>query len=288
MPCLGPDWSDRSKGLWAEAIRALNAQRAPVLAVDIPSGLHADTGQVMGVAVRADLSPSASSDSSRVSSSAPVPSAAARSGSVRSPSRPSSIPCEVAAARRIDWAQQGERFGRRPRTAHKGTFGHLLVIGGAPGLSGAARLAGEAALRAGAGSVTIATHPAHAAWLNLSRPELMVSAVETATDLDPLIERADVVAIGPGLGRETMGPRLWALVSRSGPRMPLVVDADALNLLAETPARGIGLGADAASGRGGTPAGDRCRRDRAGPSIRAFTSCRGATAESPFSRAPGP
>ena len=103
-------------------------------------------------------------------------------------------------------------------------------------MSGAARLAGEGALRAGAGLVTIATHPAHAGLLNLTRPELMVSAVADRRTLDRLIERVDVIAIGPGLGRGSWGRALWQRVRGCG--KPLVVDADALNLLAEQPGAG--------------------------------------------------
>jgi NAD(P)H-hydrate epimerase len=136
-------------------------------------------------------------------------------------------------AHRIDWCQQSSGLRPRRRDAHKGDFGHCLVIGGAPGMSGAARLAGEAALRAGAGLVTIATHPDHAAQLNLTRPELMVWPVEDAGSLDTLIERATVIAIGPGLGRGPWGRRLWERVHLCG--KPLVVDADALNLLAASP-----------------------------------------------------
>jgi NAD(P)H-hydrate epimerase len=101
-------------------------------------------------------------------------------------------------------------------------------------MSGAVRLAGEAALRTGAGLVTVATHPDHAALLNLTRPELMVSPVDDPESLAPLIERATVIAIGPGLGRGPWGRRLWERARLSG--KPMVVDADALNLLAESPA----------------------------------------------------
>lgn len=233
---LGTGLDRPVEGLWAEAIRAVNAQSSPVLAVDIPSGLHADTGQVMGVAVRATVTVSFIG----LKQGLFIGAGRERCGEILFSAL--SIPAvvyasEIAAARRIDWAQQGMRLGRRPRIAHKGTFGHLLVIGGAPGMSGAARLAGEAALRAGAGLVTVATHPAHAAFLNLARPELMVTPVENPHDLDSLIERADVVAIGPGLGREAWGRGLWSRVR--GLAMPLVVDADALNLLAEDPASGL-------------------------------------------------
>ncbi|SDX11050.1 NAD(P)H-hydrate dehydratase [Thiocapsa roseopersicina] len=232
---LGTGLERPVEGLWAEAIQALDRQRAPVLAVDIPSGLHADTGRVMGVAVRADVTVSfIGLKQGLFIGAGPEYCGEIRFSALSIPARV--YAGEVASARRIDWDQQAARFGRRPRTAHKGTFGHLLVIGGAPGLSGAVRLAGEAALRAGAGLVTIATHPAHSAWLNLSRPELMVSAVETSADLDPLIARADVVAIGPGLGREAWGRDLWESVL--GLDLPMVVDADALNLLAESPRSG--------------------------------------------------
>ena len=219
-------------GPWAAAIAAINRSRAPVLAIDIPSGLHADSGAVLGIGVRADatitfiglkqgLFTGAGPDycGPIQFSDLGVPAAVyAHQGS---------------SARRIDWHQQSVQLTPRRRDAHKGDFGHCLVIGGAPGMSGAARLAGEAALRAGAGLVTIATHPDHAALLNLTRPELMVRPVADAAALDTLIERATVIAIGPGLGRGPWGRRLWERVRLCG--KPLVVDADALNLLAEAP-----------------------------------------------------
>lgn len=223
------------EGVWAEAIRALNAQPSPVLALDIPSGLHADTGRVMGIAVHASVTVTfIGLKQGLFIGAGPDHAGEIRFSALGVPAAVYSS--QLAAARRIDWAQQRGRLGPRRRTAHKGSFGHLLLVGGAPGLSGAVRLAGEAALRTGAGLVTIATHPAHAGWLNLSRPELMVVAVETAADLERLFGRADVVAIGPGLGREAWARDLWAGTRAS--TLPMVVDADALNLLAEAPARG--------------------------------------------------
>ncbi|MBK1719402.1 NAD(P)H-hydrate dehydratase [Thiocystis violacea] len=225
------------EGLWAEAIKAINSQSVPVLALDIPSGLHADTGRVMGVAVRATVTVTFIG----LKQGLFIGEAADYRGEILFSAL--EIPAvvysrEILSVRRIDWTQQRRSLPPRSRIAHKGDFGHLLVIGGAPGLSGAVRLAGEAALRSGAGLVTIATHPRHADWLNLGRPELMVTGVERAEDLDPLLERADVVAIGPGLGRSDWGRALWERVRALS--IPLVVDADALNLLAETAC----LGAD--------------------------------------------
>lgn len=222
-------------GPWAEAITALNAQRAPVLALDLPSGLHADTGCVLGVAVRASVTVSFIG----LKLGLFVGAGAEYRGEVHFSALevPAQVYAgEILAAVRIDWARESRLLAPRSRIAHKGDCGHVLVVGGAPGMSGAARLAGEAALRAGAGLVTIATHPRHADWLNLDRPELMVAAVERPEDLDTLIERADVVAIGPGLGRGDWGRRLWERVR--GLSHPLVVDADALNLLAESPGAG--------------------------------------------------
>jgi NAD(P)H-hydrate epimerase len=101
-------------------------------------------------------------------------------------------------------------------------------------MSGAVRLAGEAALRAGAGLVSVATHPQHAASLNLDRPELMVHAVADAQALEAMLERTTVIALGPGLGRGAWGRALWSAVLSGG--KPLVLDADGLNLLAEVAA----------------------------------------------------
>ncbi|MTW21017.1 NAD(P)H-hydrate dehydratase [Allochromatium palmeri] len=222
-------------GRWAEVIAALNAQRAPVVALDMPSGLHADTGRVMGAAVRA----SATVSFIGLKLGLFVGAGAQYRGELHFSALdlPARVYAgEILAAARIDWARESRSLPPRSRIAHKGDCGHVLVVGGAPGMSGAARLAGEAALRAGAGLVTVATHPRHAEWLNLDRPELMVSGVESAGDLDALIERADVVAIGPGLGRTDWGRGLWARMRALS--RPLVVDADALNLLAETPGCG--------------------------------------------------
>jgi NAD(P)H-hydrate epimerase len=94
-------------------------------------------------------------------------------------------------------------------------------------------MAAEAALRTGAGLVSAAVHPACAAQLNLGRPEIMVHGVTGAGALAPLLARASLVAIGPGLGQEAWGRELFAAVRDAA--LPLVLDADALNLLAADP-----------------------------------------------------
>lgn len=221
-------------GDWAAVVQAVNAQRAPVLAIDIPSGLHADTGRVLGCAVRATATLSfIGLKQGLFTGAGPEYCGEIHFAGLGIPA--SLYGREILAARRLDWAKTAGQVPRRRRDAHKGDLGHVLIVGGAPGFSGAARLAGEGALRAGAGLVSVATHPAHAAMLNLGRPELMVTAVTTPADLAPLLARATAVAIGPGLGQGPWGRELLPPVLAAG--KPLVLDADALNWLAQHPMR---------------------------------------------------
>jgi NAD(P)H-hydrate epimerase len=224
------------EGPWRTAIEAINGSGAPVLALDIPSGLHADSGCVLGVAVRARVTVTFIGLKQGMLSGQGLE----HCGDVLWDDLgvPSSIYQSVpAASRRLVWEDLSAWLPPRSRAAHKGHFGHVLVIGGDHGMSGAARMAGEAAARVGAGLLSIATRPAHASFLNVARPELMCHGVEQPEALDALLQRANAVAIGPGLGRSEWARGLWHRVLESD--QPLVVDADALNLLAEAPkARG--------------------------------------------------
>lgn len=121
----------------------------------------------------------------------------------------------------------------RPKDANKGDFGHVLVIGGDYGYSGAVHMAGEAALRVGAGLVSVATRPEHALVMNVPSPELMCHGIKTVADLAPLIAKANVIILGPGLGQSAWGHDL--LVAALKAEKNFVIDADALNLLAENP-----------------------------------------------------
>jgi NAD(P)H-hydrate epimerase len=221
-------------GAWGAALDRINRHPAPVLSIDIPSGLHSDTGQILGVAVRADASISfIGLKRGMFTGAGPDCCGRVHFDALEVPAR--IYAREILAARRLDWLAQSKLLRPRRRSAHKGDFGHVLVIGGAPGFGGAVRMAGEAAARCGAGLVSLASHPEHAALIGATRPELMCHGVTGAEQLDVLLERATVVAIGPGLGRSD-----WAhvLLARGlGGPQPLVVDADALNLLAEHPHR---------------------------------------------------
>jgi hydroxyethylthiazole kinase-like uncharacterized protein yjeF len=126
-----------------------------------------------------------------------------------------------------------DKFSPRPRHAHKGMYGHVVVVGGDYGYSGAIRMAAAAALRVGAGLVSVATRPDIALMLNVTRPEIMCHGVNNKKSLLSLLEKATVVIVGPGMGLSKWAKQLLSAVLQS--EKPLVVDADALNLLAMKP-----------------------------------------------------
>lgn len=219
-------------GHHAAIIKAINESQAGVLAVDIPSGLNADTGAVMGCAVHADSTVTFIGLKRGLFTGAGL----AYSGEIVFDDLGTPPVVRRCVAPSAQLVQYGDYpLPLRPRDAHKGHFGHVLVIGGDLGYSGAARLAAEAAARAGAGLVTVATRPEHAVFLNLTRPELMCRGVATAAELEPLLHRASVVAIGPGLGQAEWGQGM--LSAALSCELPMIVDADAVNLLAQQPAR---------------------------------------------------
>ena len=214
------------EGLAAQWIEALNAQPAPVLALDLPSGLLADTGAAPGVVVRASVTLSF---------------VAWKRGLFTGRARAlcgewllDTLGIDAAMAPAPDaWRLRPAPMPPRARDAHKGRYGHVLVVGGDTGFAGAARLAGEAALRSGAGLVSVATRAAHAASIAAQRPELMAHGVESAGEFAALVARASVLAIGPGLGQDAWAQMLLARALQAG--KPMLLDADALNLLSAQP-----------------------------------------------------
>ncbi|OOZ41079.1 bifunctional ADP-dependent (S)-NAD(P)H-hydrate dehydratase/NAD(P)H-hydrate epimerase [Solemya pervernicosa gill symbiont] len=218
--------------IWREAIDVVNAERVPVLAVDIPSGLHAEHGEVLWAAIKADVTLTfIGLKSGLMTGVGPDHSGELHFDDLMIPE--GCYEDIVPTGRRIDYDGLSHLLTPRRATSHKGDFGHLLVVGGDYGMAGAVRLAAEAGLRSGAGLVSVATRREHCTELLAARPELMCYGVENADDLLPLLERATVVAIGPGLGRGDWGAELLGRVLESS--QPLVVDADALNLLALDP-----------------------------------------------------
>jgi NAD(P)H-hydrate epimerase len=217
----------------ATMIEAVNLSGRPVVAVDIPTGLHADSGAVLGAAVRASLTVTfIGRKLGQYLGAGPEYVGHIVFDSLQVPADTYAV--ATPQARLLDDADVRAALPRRRRIAHKGDHGHVLVIGGGPGMPGAARLAGEAALRSGAGLVTLAVHPANVGVVG-ARPELMCVATRTAADLAPAMARATIVAVGPGLGQSDWAHELFTAAIASG--TPLVVDADALNMLAAAPRR---------------------------------------------------
>ena len=219
------------EGEAAAVIARANASGVPVLAVDIPSGLSADTGTRLGVAILAEATVSLVAWKRGLFTGDAADCVGARELA------PLDVPAAAFAHVAPDATLLGGTDTRalppRRGNVNKGNFGHVLAIGGDRGMGGAIRLVGEAALRCGAGLVSVATRADNVAALIAGRPELMPRAVEDAMALEPMLGRASVIAIGPGLGREEWGMSLWRIALAT--TLPLVVDADALNLLANAP-----------------------------------------------------
>ena len=195
----------------------------PVMAVDAPSGLNCNTAAVDPLTLPADLTvtflgvkrgqvtgPGVAACGERVLADLGFPIAGATPNSVR-------------------LLHGGWSLAPRRPDGHKGAYGTVLVVAGNRGMPGAARLAAEAALRLGAGKVIVATHPDHAATLNVGRPELIVHGVSRGDDLPALLDQSTAVVVGPGLGRDAWSEAMWGGL-RDG-RLPMVIDADGLRLL---------------------------------------------------------
>jgi len=219
-------------GKFADAVTAINAHPAPVHAMDIATGINGDSGLVMGSAVVAKLTTTFVGLKTGLFLGAGPDFC----GEITFSGLEIDEACRASVDpvyQRLDDSLLAESLPPRARCAHKGDFGHVLVVGGGPGMPGAARLCAEAALRAGAGRVSLATHPDHAALISASRPELMSHGVANADEFKPLLEKADVVAFGPGLGQSDWAREMFAVVAAS--EQAAVWDADGLNLLAMTP-----------------------------------------------------
>lgn len=212
-------------GAFADIVTRINAAACPVLALDAPSGLDGETGRVLGCAVRATRTATF---------------IALKPGllTLEGPDHCGEISVHdlgiapiAADGVRVERESFAEQLRPRLRNTHKGSFGSVGILGGAAGMAGAALLAGRAALQLGAGRVYVGMLERLAC--DPCQPELMLRAAEEVFDL------ATVLAIGPGLGQS---PSAVELLRRAiAAEMPLVVDADALNLLAAHPVLGAHL-----------------------------------------------
>ena len=226
---LGTGFSGEVREPMKSAIELINASALPVLAVDIPSGLASDSGAVINVAVKADIT---------------VTFIGAKQGlfSGRGPAlcgdvvyHSLDIPREVFekvthTARLMDLCQLLDRLPDRPVDAHKNQFGHVMVIGGDHGYGGAALMAVGAALRVGAGLVSLATRPENIGTALCRYPAAMSRGVNSGQALEPLLEKPSVLVVGPGLGQSAWSEQLLQKALATG--LPMVLDADALNIIA--------------------------------------------------------
>lgn len=221
-------------GVSAAVVAEINRRQTPILALDVPSGLDADTGTVLGSAVRATATVSFIGWKRGLFTAAGPDHAGAlelATLDVPAASFDGIAPDTVLLA----WPDVTASLPQRLYDVHKGLFGHVLAIGGDHGMGGAIRLAAEAALRVGAGLVSVATRADNIAAIQAARPELMPHSVDGMQDLNGLLGHATVLALGPGLGMHAWGHAHWHAALARG--LPVVVDADALNLLAASPRR---------------------------------------------------
>ncbi len=212
-------------GIALSVIKGMNGCGKPILALDIASGLSSDSGGALGdTAVQADCTLSFICHKKGLwTGQGP-----GRNIHLATLDVPDAVLEEVDPnAVAID--EHSFAFGRRRPAWSKHDLGHVLVVGGNRSLGGAAVLAGEAALACGAGLVTVAVHPQ--ADLPPTSAELMLRRISSPGGLAPLLKNCSAVALGPGLGLDAWARGLMTAVFRSG--ATVVVDADALNLVAE-------------------------------------------------------
>ena len=218
---------------YAQVIQSINNSHKPVLAVDIPSGLCADTGSVLGCTVEADLTVTfIGKKRGLYTNEGPDYTGEIVFDSLGLPE--TLYETQVKNAVTI---LRAPRLPRRRRNSHKTSHGHLLVIGGDYGMGGAVMMSAEAALRTGAGLVSVATRSENIGPLRARCPEIMATGVDNKTQLKAMLDRATSVVLGPGLGQSEWSRELFEAALEAA--LPMVVDADGLSLLAK-----VGLSRD--------------------------------------------
>ncbi|MGB0458949.1 MAG: NAD(P)H-hydrate dehydratase [Porticoccaceae bacterium] len=227
---LGIGYKGQLRKPFDQAIELINAAELPVLSMDIPSGLNADTGAVQDNAVSADIT---------------VTFVAAKQGlfTAKGPALCGEViyhSLDISehiyaryqpAAKLLDLFELLELMPQFVGDEYKNKRGHCMVIGGDHGYGGAASIAAEASVRAGSGLTSVATQPQHIANILARRPEIMACGVTSGQQLEPWLEKPSVLVVGPGLGRSSWSEQLLQKAVASG--LPMVLDADALNILAD-------------------------------------------------------
>ncbi len=210
------------------AISWMNATDAPVVAIDVPSGLCSDTGRVLGQAVAADMTVTfIALKLGLFTGNGPDCVGFLHYSDLQVPDECYAAHSPVAT--RLDLEELLSNLAPRKANSHKGSYGHVLVVGGDRGYGGAVSMAADAALSCGAGLVSVATRAEHVGAILARAPEVMVHAVENRHELDALLGKVSVVVVGPGLGQSSWSEQLLQVVLEHD--HPLVLDADALNIL---------------------------------------------------------
>ena len=221
------------EGKYLAAIEKINSSQVPVLSLDIPSGLNADTGEVMGMSVKADLTTTfVGKKKGLYFNQGPR-----NSGSIEYSSLSIPDECFKTAKTELEIVNHSlieKCLKPREISSHKGTFGHVLVIAGNHGMGGAARITSEAALRIGAGLVSVITRAQNIEIISKATPEIMAHSIKSdSNEILELIEKADVIAVGPGLGQDQWAKDLFKVALNTDNQ--LIIDADGLNLLTDNP-----------------------------------------------------
>ena len=228
---LGTGTQGAIKPAYEEAIKQINESHKPVLALDLPSGINADTGALLcEIPVKADLT------TCFVGRKIGLLTGIARNfaGDIKSSTLdiPDRAFEQAGGMELLPRSLTESRLPERDPASHKRSFGSITVIAGNSGMGGAALLTAEACLRTGAGLVSVITHSHHAVQLLASRPELIVQP-HNGDISEESIARAEVVALGPGLGQDEWSQGLFKSVLDQSPAA-LVLDADGLNLLQDS------------------------------------------------------
>lgn len=212
-------------------IDKMHRLKAPIFSLDVPTGVDADSGRMLGSSVHAEATITfIGLKLGLLTGSGPSYTGELVFNDLQLP--PEAYELVEPAAEKIGLNSFVNYLKPRLRDWHKGLSGHVLIIGGDQGYAGAPHMAAEAALRVGAGLVSVATRVENAALMNVGRPEIMSHGIETASQLLPLIDKAKVIVLGPGLGQSEWAKMLWKHACQQD--LPLVVDADGLNILSGT------------------------------------------------------
>jgi ADP-dependent NAD(P)H-hydrate dehydratase / NAD(P)H-hydrate epimerase len=217
---------------YAQAIAAINEAITPVLALDVPSGVQGDSGHVAGQAIVADRTLTFLAYKQGLFTAAALDYVGTLS--LHELNVPEALFSTVAPTSHcLNYKAISAALGLRSRNAHKGDFGHVVVVSGDTGMAGAAIIAAQGAARAGAGRVTVLTRAEHVSAVVAARPEVMCRGVAEGDEIQTVLGSATVIVVGPGLGTSSWSQWLWQQTLAA--QRQLVVDASALELLARQP-----------------------------------------------------